>query len=111
MSKPLSYEEEKAMRLWMRLQSSGGEALTEGEKIGIIRQAIEEIVREVTAERSSFKILYEGSRKALELLNDLLPYDERNGHEHGVVDALRAGVRRASEELNRSESGRAATGS
>lgn len=49
MSKPLTYEDEKAMRLFMKLYRPHGPAM-ETEAIGLIHRAVEEVVRDVKAD-------------------------------------------------------------
>lgn len=49
MSKPVSYEDEKAMRLFMKLYRPSGPA-PETEVIGLTHRAIEEITRDVKAD-------------------------------------------------------------
>lgn len=49
MSKQLSYEDEKAMRLFMKLYRHDGPA-PHAEAIGIIKRAVEEVVRDVKSD-------------------------------------------------------------
>jgi hypothetical protein len=81
MSKPLPYEEEKAMRLWMRLHGTGGKTPTDSEKIAIIQRAIEEVVRDV---KSDCRPLHESDsslaaiqRAALKQIHEMAAEDLR----------------------------------
>lgn len=49
MSKPVSYEDEKAMRLFMKLYRHDG-PVPHTEAIGLVRRAIEEVIRDVKAD-------------------------------------------------------------
>lgn len=49
----IPYEQEKAMRLWMKLFQADKKALSDGEKIGLIKRTIEDVVRDVKSDCQS----------------------------------------------------------
>jgi len=90
MSKPIPYEQEKAMRLFMKLNPTGTELrLPGGGEVGIIQQAIEEVIREIKAECSDMHnhdIAFAAQKK---VAASHLIYDRHNRLEtQGAYNAL-----------------------